>query len=118
MPWLRKSSWSSTPQRPRLSNPHWRTWTPELALDEPLDGHGHGQYEQAEQRQRGCDDEQRMRQPAARIHDVGLHAGRGGAGHDGGHRQHDDLDAGQGAVHQVDRLADTPLELILDLDLA
>jgi hypothetical protein len=67
MPWLRKSSWSSTPQRPRLSNPHWRTWTPELALDEPLDGHGHGQYEQAEQRQRGCDDEQRMRQPAARI---------------------------------------------------
>jgi hypothetical protein len=48
MPWLRKSSWSSTPQRARLSNPHWRTWTPELAPDEPLDGHGHGQYEQAD----------------------------------------------------------------------
>jgi hypothetical protein len=29
-----------------------------------------------------------------------------------------DLDAGQDAAHQVDRLADTPLELILDLDLA
>ena len=81
-----KSSWSSTPQRTRLSNPHWRTWTPELAPDEPLDGHGHGQYEQAEQRQRGCHDEQRMRQPAARIHDVGLHAGRGSAGRDAGHR--------------------------------
>ena len=90
----------------------------ELAPDEPLDGHGHGQYEQAEQRQRGCHDEQRMRQPAARIHDVGLHAGRGSAGRDAGHRQHDDLDAGQDAAHQVDRLADTPLELILDLDLA
>jgi hypothetical protein len=60
MPWLRKSSWSSTPQRARLSNPHWRTRTPELAPDEPLDGHGHGQYEQAEQRQRGCHDEQRL----------------------------------------------------------
>jgi hypothetical protein len=33
-------------------------------------------------------------------------------------RQHDDLGAGQGAAHQVDRLADAALELILDLDLA
>jgi len=57
-----------------------------------------------------------MRQPAARAHEVGLRAGRGGAGRDAGHRQHDDLDAGQDAAQQVDRLADTALELILHLD--
>ena len=91
---------------------------PELAPDEQLDGHGHRQDEQGEQRQRSDHDEQRMRQPAARAHDVGLHAGRGGAGRDAGHRQRDDPDAGQDAAQQVDRLADAALELILDLDLA
>jgi hypothetical protein len=54
----------------------------------------------------------------ARVHDVGLHAGRGRGGRDAGYRQHDDLGAGQGAAQQVDRLADAALEPILDLDLA
>ena len=52
----------------------------------------------------------------ARVRDVGLHPGRGGAGRDAGHRQRDDLDAGHDAAQQVDRLADAALELILDLD--
>ena len=91
---------------------------PELAPYEQLDGHGHGQDEQGEQRQRRGHDEQRMRQPPARGRNVGLHAGHGGAGRDAGHRQRDDPDAGHHAAQQVDRLADAALELILNLDLA
>jgi hypothetical protein len=91
---------------------------PELPPGQQLDGHGHGQDEQGEQRQRGRQHDQRMRQPAAGAHDVGLHAGHGGAGRDAGHRQGDDPGAGHDAAQQVDRLADAALELILDLDLA
>ena len=84
---------------------------PELAPDEQLDGHGHRQDEQGEQHQRGDHDEQRVRQPAARTHNVGLHAGRGGAGRDAGHHQRHDPETGQHAAQQVDRLADAALEL-------
>jgi hypothetical protein len=91
---------------------------PELAPDEQLDGHGHRQNEQSEQRHRTGHDNQRMRQPVARAHEVGLHTGRGGAGPDAGHGQRDDPETGQDTAQQVDRLADAALELILDLDLA
>jgi hypothetical protein len=50
----------------------------------------HGQDEQGEQHQWVGHDEQRVRQPAARAHEVGLRAGRGGAGPDAGHGQRDD----------------------------
>ena len=65
----------------------------------------------------GATIEQRVRQPPARPDDIGLNPGRGGAGRDAGHRQRDDLDAGHDAAQQVDRLSDTALKLILDLDL-
>ena len=91
---------------------------PELAPDEQLDGHGHRQDEQREQHQRAGHDNKSMRQPASRAHDVGFHAGRGGAGRDASHQQRHDLDAGQHAAQQVGRLADAALELILDRDLA
>ena len=90
----------------------------ELTPGEQLDGQGHGQDEQGEQRQRARQREQRGRYVLARAHDVGLDGGRGGAGRDAGHGQRDDLDAGQDAAQQVDRLADAALKLILDLDLA
>ncbi len=91
---------------------------PELAPDEQLDGHGHRQDEQREQRQRAGHDNKGMRQPASRAPHVGFHAGRGGAGRDASHQQRHDLDAGQHAAQQVGRLADAALELILDRDLA
>ena len=91
---------------------------PELAPGQELDGQGRGQDEQGDQRQRAGHLEQRGRHLPGRAHDVGLHGGRGRAGRDAGHGQRDDLDAGQGAAQQVDRLADAALEPILDLDLA
>jgi hypothetical protein len=48
--------------------------------------------------------------------DVGLHAGRRRAGRDARRRQCRDLDAGDHAAQQVDRLADSPLEMVLHLD--
>jgi len=89
---------------------------PDLPPDELVDGQGHGQDQQREQRNRGRDVEQGARQPLARAHDVGLRSRRGGAGRDGGHYQHEDLDAGHDAAQPVDRLADPALELIGDLD--
>jgi len=64
----------------------------------------------------GGHDAQLVRQVVAPVHDVGLDAGRGRAEGDAGQRQRDDLDAGQHAAQQVDRLADAALELILDLN--
>ena len=91
---------------------------PRLADEEQLDGEGHRQDEQGEQRYRRRYREQRVRQPAFAVHDVGLHAGRGRGGRDAYPRQHDDLDAGQRAAQQVDWLPDAALELILHLDRA
>jgi hypothetical protein len=47
-----------------------------------------------------------------------LDGSRGGPGRDAGQGQRHDLDAGQEAAQQIDRLADAALKLILDLDLA
>jgi hypothetical protein len=47
-----------------------------------------------------------------------LDGSRGGPSRDAGQGQRDDLDAGQEAAQQIDRLADAALKVILDLDLA
>ena len=88
----------------------------ELAPHEQLDGHGHWQDEQGEQRQRTHHGDQGMRQPVARPCDVGLHAGRRGTGRHTGRRQRHDSAAGHEAAQQVEGPADAPLGLILDLD--
>ena len=91
---------------------------PPLAPGEKLNGQGHRQDKQGEERQRARHREQRRRYVLARAHDVGLDGSRRRAGRDAGHGQRDDLDAGQDAAQQIDRLTDAALKLILDLDLA
>jgi len=89
-----------------------------LTPDELGDSQPHGQNQQREQRNRGGNDEQGVRQPPARAHDVGLHPRRGRGRRDGGHRQHEYPNAGHDAAQPVNRLADPALQLISDLDRA
>jgi hypothetical protein len=77
-----------------------------------------GQDVQGDQRQRAGHREQRGRYLPGGARDVGLYGSRVRAGRHAGQGQRDDLDAGQRAAQQIDRLADTALEPILDLDLA
>ena len=85
-----------------------------LAPDELADGQGDRQQQQREQRHRPRGRQQRVRQPPARPHDVGLDTGGRGPGRDADRGQQDDLDAAHEAAHQIYRLADPAGKMILD----